>query len=186
MTIDTCAIEGLLIIQPRIFEDERGYFFESFNERKFQETTNLDTNFIQDNESFSTYGTLRGLHFQKPPFAQSKLVRVISGSVLDVVVDIRSESPTFGEHFSIELSAENKTQFYIPIGFAHGFIVLSENAIFSYKVDSHYNGASDSGILWNDHQFNIDWKVDPVDIKLSDKDKTQQGFTEYCQHAIFN
>ena len=185
MTIDTCDIEGLLIIKPRIFEDERGYFFESFNEKKFQVQCKLQSRFVQDNESFSTYGTVRGLHYQKPPYGQAKLVRVISGTVLDVVVDIRSESPTFGKHFSIELSAENKTQLYVPVGFAHGFVVLSKDALFSYKVDNYYNGDSDSGILWNDVQFNIDWKLNAKDIMLSEKDKSQQSFSDYCKHSIF-
>lgn len=186
MTIDTCDIEGLLIIQPRIFEDERGYFFESFNEQKFQNTSKLQTKFVQDNESFSGYGTVRGLHFQKPPYAQAKLVRVISGTVLDVVVDIRSGSPTFGKHFSIELSEENKTQLYVPAGFAHGFAVLSQHALFSYKVDNYYNSASDAGILWNDPEFGIDWKIKKEDILLSDKDMKQQGFSDYCKQAIFH
>ena len=185
MTIDTCDIEGLLVIQPRIFEDDRGYFFESFNEKKFHDACKLQTNFVQDNESFSEYGTLRGLHFQKPPFAQAKLVRVISGKVLDVVVDIRSKSPTFGKHFSIELSSENKTQFYVPAGFAHGFVVLSKHAVFSYKVDNYYNGASDSGILWNDHDLKIDWRIKVEDILLSDKDVKQQHFSDYCKQVIF-
>ena len=183
VTVDTCEIEGLLIIQPRIFEDERGYFFESFNDKKFQDKCKLQTNFVQDNESFSSYGTLRGLHFQKPPYTQAKLVRVISGKVLDVVVDIRAESSTFGKPFSIELSKENKTQLYVPSGFAHGFIVLSEHALFSYKVDNYYNANSDSGILWND--FDIDWKINSEDILLSDKDMKQQLFSEYCTNPVF-
>lgn len=184
MTIDTCDIEGLLIIQPRIFKDERGYFFESFNQKKFQDICHIQSTFVQDNESFSSYGTLRGLHFQKPPHTQAKLVRVISGKVLDVVVDIRAESSTFGKHFSIELSKENKTQLYVPSGFAHGFVVLSEHALFSYKVDNYYNANSDSGILWND--FDIDWKINPADIILSDKDKSQPRFSEYCKQPIFH
>ena len=186
MTIETCEIDGLMIIQPRIFEDDRGYFFESFNQKKFEDTCNLQTNFVQDNESFSEYGTLRGLHFQKPPFAQAKLVRVISGKVLDVVVDIRSESPTFGKHFSIELSSENKTQFYVPAGFAHGFVVLSKHAVFSYKVDNYYNGTSDSGILWNDLDLKIDWQIQDENIHLSDKDMKQQQFSDYCKQAVFH
>lgn len=186
MTIETCNIEGLLIIQPQVFEDQRGYFFESYNEIKFQNKSNLKTKFVQDNESYSGYGTVRGLHFQKPPYAQAKLVRVITGSVLDVVVDIRSQSPTYGKYFSIELTAENKTQLYIPAGFAHGFAVLSKHALFSYKVDNYYNGDSDSGILWNDDSFNIDWKIKKDDILLSDKDSSQQGFSDYSKQPVFH
>jgi dTDP-4-dehydrorhamnose 3,5-epimerase len=185
VTIDTCDIEGLLIIQPKIFEDERGYFFESFNDKKFQETSNQHTKFVQDNESFSGYGTLRGLHFQKPPHTQAKLVRVISGKVLDVVVDIRLGSPTFGKHFSIELSEENKTQLFVPGGFAHGFVVLSENALFSYKVDNYYNAESDSGIMWNDEHFSVDWKIEREKLIISEKDKKQQSFKDYCLNKVF-
>ena len=165
MEITKTSIEGLLIIKPRIFEDERGYFMESFISENFP-----DLHFIQDNESKSSYGVLRGLHFQKPPFEQTKLVRVISGKVLDVAVDLRLGSPTFGKHVSIELSDENKLQFLIPKGFAHGFVVLSETAVFSYKVDNYYKPEADSGIRYDDPKIKIDWKIPSEEIRISDKD----------------
>ena len=169
MEIINTSIEGLVAIKPRVFEDERGYFMESYKE-SFIETQFPEIKFIQDNESKSSYGVLRGLHFQKFPYEQTKLVRVIHGKVLDVAVDLRSGSPTFGKHESIILSGANKLQFLIPKGFAHGFVVLSDTAIFSYKVDNYYNSDSDAGIIWNDSNLNIDWKINKKELKLSEKD----------------
>ena len=170
MNIITTEIEGLLILEPKVFGDERGYFFESFSQREFEEKV-CKTVFVQDNESKSGYGVLRGLHFQKPPFEQAKLVRVVKGKVLDVAVDIREDSPTFGKHVSVELSEENKRQMFVPRGFAHGFAVLSEEAIFQYKCDNYYMPQAEGGILWNDPVLNIDWKIPMEDVILSEKDK---------------
>lgn len=175
MNIFRASIEGLLIIEPTVFEDSRGYFMESFSQRKLQDIIG-DINFVQENESKSKYGVIRGLHFQSDPYSQSKLVRVVKGSVLDVVVDIRSESSTYGQHLAIELSEENKKQLFIPKGFAHGFSVLSSEAIFQYKCDNYYNPESEGAILWNDPQLNIDWKIPEKDIILSEKDKTNNMF----------
>ena len=169
MTITPTNLTDCFIIEPSVFADARGYFFESFSEQKFIESV-CNTHFVQDNESKSSYGVLRGLHFQKPPFAQSKLVRVIKGAVLDVAVDIRKSSPTFGKHIAIELTEENKKQLFIPRGFAHGFIVLQDDTIFQYKCDNYYSRESEGGILWNDSELNIDWKVPLTDILLSEKD----------------
>lgn len=169
MEVIQTAIAGLLMIQPRVFEDERGYFFETFSLKTFEEKVS-NTVFVQDNESRSRYGVLRGLHFQKPPFAQAKLVRVVKGRVLDVAVDIRNDSPTFGCHLAAELSEENKTQLFIPRGFAHGFVVLSDEAIFQYKCDNYYAPAHEGAIRWNDPALHIDWQLSPSDIILSDKD----------------
>lgn len=169
MEIIKNSIEGLLIIQPKVFEDERGYFLETYKESFIKENF-PDIHFIQDNESKSSYGVLRGLHFQKPPFEQTKLVRVIEGEVLDVAVDIRPGSFTYGMHESVILSGENKKQFLIPKGFAHGFVVLSDTAVFSYKVDNYYAPKYDSGILYNDPQLNIDWIVNKTEIRISEKD----------------
>ena len=170
MNIITTEIEGLLILEPKVFGDERGYFFESFSQREFEEKV-CKTVFVQDNESKSGYGVLRGLHFQKTPFEQAKLVRVVKGKVLDVAVDIREDSPTFGKHVSVELSEENKRQMFVPRGFAHGFAVLSEEAIFQYKCDNYYMPQAEGGILWNDPALNIDWKIPMEDVILSEKDK---------------
>ncbi len=172
--IDT-TIPDLFVFEPTVFEDVRGYFFESFNTKLFAEK-NINTNFVQDNQSKSTYGVLRGLHYQLNPFAQAKLVRVISGEVLDVAVDIRQSSPTFGQHFSIKLSAENKKQLYIPRGFAHGFVVLSEAAEFFYKCDNFYSKEHDAGIIYNDAELNIDWTIALDNILVSEKDKNLPGF----------
>ena len=162
-------IEGVIIIEPRIFKDDRGYFFESFSQREFEEKV-CKTTFVQDNESKSGYGVLRGLHFQKPPFAQSKLVRVIKGAVLDVAVDIRKGSPTFGQYVSVELTGDNHRQFFIPRGFAHGFSVLSEEVIFQYKCDNFYSPQSEGAIAWNDPDLNIDWRIPVEEVILSEKD----------------
>ena len=170
MKITTTAIEGVVILEPEVFGDERGYFFESFSQREFEEKV-CKTTFVQDNESSSRYGVLRGLHFQKPPHAQAKLVRVVKGKVLDIAVDIRKGSPTFGHHVSIELSGENKRQLFIPRGFAHGFAVLSEEVFFQYKCDRYYVPHSEGGILWNDPALGIDWKLPAEDVILSEKDK---------------
>ncbi len=170
MEVRQTEIEGLLIIQPKVYGDERGYFFESFSMKEFEEKVGK-TVFVQDNESKSRYGVLRGLHFQKPPFAQAKLVRVVKGRVLDVAVDIRKDSPTFGSHVSLELSDENKTQLFIPRGFAHGFVVLSDEAIFQYKCDNYYSPMHEGAILWNDPRLHIDWQLPANEIILSEKDK---------------
>lgn len=169
MNFISTPIPGLTIIEPRIFGDDRGYFFESFNLNTFRKHIG-DINFVQDNESKSSQGVLRGLHFQTPPFDQSKLVRCVSGEVLDVAVDIRKGSPTYGQHVSVLLSGENKRQFFIPRGFAHGFVVLSDTAVFAYKVDNWYAPTHDAGIAWNDPQLGIDWKVDHSTVTVSEKD----------------
>ena len=167
-TIKT-SIEGVIIIEPRLFKDERGYFFESFNQREFEENI-CKTTFVQDNESKSGYGVIRGLHYQKPPFAQSKLVRVIKGAVLDVAVDIRKGSPTFGQHVAVELTEENHRQFFIPRGFAHGFSVLSEEVIFQYKCDEFYHPEAEGAIAWNDAELGIDWRIPLEKVLVSEKD----------------
>lgn len=169
-------IPDLLIIEPAVYGDSRGYFFESFNQKEFEKHAG-EINFVQDNESKSTRGVLRGLHFQKPPFNQSKLVRCIEGVVLDVAVDFRKGSPTFGRHLSIELSGENKRQLFVPKGFAHGFVVLSETATFAYKVDNFYAPECDEGIMWNDSTLNIDWKIAKDEVKLSKKDQNLKSFS---------
>ena len=169
MEIIKTSIEGLVIIQPKVFEDERGYFMESYKESVIKENF-PDINFIQDNESKSSYGVLRGLHFQKPPFEQTKLVRVIEGEVLDVAVDLRKESPTYGKWESVALSGDNKNQLFIPKGFAHGFVVMSNEAIFSYKVDTPYKKEFEFGIRLDDNSLNIDWEIDLKSIKLNRKD----------------
>lgn len=170
MKVVGTEIEGVLIIEPRIFEDSRGYFFESFSQREFEEKV-FPIIFVQDNESKSSYGVLRGLHFQKPPYAQSKLVRCIRGHVLDVAVDIRKGSPTYGKWVSCDLTEENHRQFFIPRGFAHGFSVLSKTAVFQYKCDNFYHPESEGAIAWDDPDLNIDWKVPSSVILLSEKDR---------------
>jgi dTDP-4-dehydrorhamnose 3,5-epimerase len=162
-------IPEVIIIAPTVFGDERGYFLESYNKKAFEENIGL-VNFVQDNESKSSKGVLRGLHFQKPPFTQAKLVRCIEGEVLDVAVDIRKSSPTYGKHVAVKLTGENKKQLYVPRGFAHGFVVLSETAIFAYKVDNSYAPEYDGGIIWQDSDLQIDWILSENEIKLSDKD----------------
>jgi dTDP-4-dehydrorhamnose 3,5-epimerase len=178
MNVIPTTIPDVKIIEPRVFEDSRGYFFESFSQQLFNEKVS-DTVFVQDNESRSTYGVLRGLHFQQPPMAQAKLVRVVEGSVLDVAVDIRPNSPTYGQHVSVELSADNKRQLFIPRGFAHGFVVLSPTVVFQYKCDNYYSPTHDGGIAWNDPYLNIDWQVPMEDVVLSEKDKRQIAFKEF-------
>lgn len=179
MEVIQTKIEGVLIIKPKVFGDERGYFFESFNQKDFTAQTGYDITFVQDNESKSKYGVLRGLHFQKPPYTQSKLVRVVKGRVLDVAVDIRKNSPTYGEYVSVELTEENHLQFFIPKGFAHGFSVLSEEAIFQYKCDEFYNPQSEGALAWNDNTLNIDWKLPFNDVILSEKDKNHPMFNDF-------
>ncbi len=173
MNFTKTKIPDVILIEPKVFGDDRGYFVETFRSNLFEQETGIKTTFVQDNESRSTYGVLRGLHYQLPPHAQSKLVRVIEGKVLDVAVDIRKGSPTFGQHVTAELSAENKLQMFIPRGFAHGFVVLSETALFAYKVDNYYSPECDRGIQFNDPQLKIDWKVDQEQLQLSEKDKIQ-------------
>lgn len=173
MEVIRTDIDGIFIIEPKIFGDSRGYFFESFNAREFKEKTGLDITFVQDNESRSHRGVLRGLHFQRPPFAQSKLVRVVKGRVLDVAVDIRRGSPTFGKYIAAELREDTHRQFFIPKGCAHGFAVLSEDAIFQYKCDEFYHPEAEGAIMWNDPDIGIDWNIEPELIELSSKDSNQ-------------
>ena len=170
MKIIKTNIQGPLIIEPKVFGDTRGYFFESFNAREFREQTGLDITFVQDNESLSHYGLLRGLHFQLPPHTQNKLVRCVRGAVLDVVVDIRKGSPTYGRHVTVELTEDNHRQFFVPEGFAHGFAVLSETAIFQYKCDRFYAPQADGGISILDESLGIDWRIPADKAVLSDKD----------------
>ena len=170
MIVKETNLEGCFIIKPKVIQDKRGYFLESFNQAVFKEGLKRDINFVQDNESYSSKGVLRGLHYQIGDYAQAKLVRVIKGKILDVVVDLRADSPTFSKHMSIELSEDNKTQLFIPRGFAHGFLVLSDTAIFSYKCDNFYNKASEGGIIYNDKDLNIDWKLDEKEFIVSEKD----------------
>ncbi len=167
--LDT-ALAGAHIIEPRVFEDHRGYFFECYNKKSFDEATGTNTDFVQDNESYSGFGTLRGIHYQAGEHAQAKLVRVIHGKVLDVAVDLREDSPTYGQYVSAELSGENKKMLFVPRGFGHGFVVLSETAVFAYKCDNLYNKESEGGIIYNDPKLNIDWGIDAKDIILSEKD----------------
>ena len=163
-------IEGVLIIEPKVFGDARGYFLESFNAKEFAEKTGLNINFVQDNESMSSYGVMRGLHFQNPPYTQSKLVRCVKGAVLDVAVDIRKGSPTYGQHVAVELTEDNHRQFFVPRGFAHGFAVLSETAVFQYKCDNFYAPQADGGISILDDSLGIDWKIPTDKALLSEKD----------------
>lgn len=178
MEIQETKINGLYIIQPKIFNDNRGYFFESFNEKEFKEKIG-DINFVQDNESKSTYGVMRGLHFQLPPHTQSKLVRCVKGQVLDVAVDLRKDSDTYGQHVSVLLTEDNHKQFFIPKGFAHGFVVLSEEAIFQYKCDDFYHPECDGGISITDKDLKIDWHIDLKDTILSEKDKNRQKLSDF-------
>ena len=177
MKITKTNIEGVVIIEPRIFEDARGYFFEAFSEQTFRDEV-CDIHFVQDNESKSSYGVVRGLHFQLPPHAQSKLVRVVKGRVLDVAVDIRRSSPTFGEVVAVELSEDNHRQLFIPQGFAHGYAVLSEEAIFEYKCDNYYAPESEGAIAWNDAALAIDWQIPADKVILSEKDKHHPTLAE--------
>jgi len=175
MQFEKQSIPEVVLIKPKVFGDDRGYFIETFRQDKFEQEIGYQVNFIQDNESKSTKGVLRGLHFQLPPAAQSKLVRVIQGKVLDVAVDIRQGSPTYGQYVTAELSDENKHQLFVPRGFAHGFVVLSETAIFSYKVDNYYSPENDRGLAFDDEQLNIDWQLPKDQLQLSNKDQKQPG-----------
>ena len=177
MNIIQTEIPDVVIIEPRVFGDSRGYFLESFSERNFKEQV-ADVDFVQDNESKSCYGVVRGLHFQKPPYAQSKLVRVVKGRVLDVAVDLRKGSPTYGKHVSVELTEDNHRQFFIPRGFAHGFAVLSEEAVFQYKCDNYYAPQSEGAVAWNDLDLGIDWGVPVENVILSEKDLKHPSFRE--------
>lgn len=177
MTIETTFIKDLLIINPTVFEDTRGYFFEAYNKSNLA-NSGITIDFVQDNQSFSKRGTLRGLHYQNPPFAQTKLVRVLQGEIIDVAVDIRKNSATYGQHFAIRLSAENKKQLLIPHGFAHGFSVLSQTAIVMYKCDQFYNKESEGGIRFDDPTLNIDWGMDLKDAIVSDKDLVLPSFVD--------
>lgn len=171
MNIKETNIEGCYILEPRVFEDDRGYFYESFNAKTFGKLTGQETNFVQDNQSFSTYGVIRALHAQAGEHAQAKLVRVLQGEVLDVAVDARKDSPTYGKHFSIKLNPKNKLQLFIPRGCLHGFSVLSETAEFFYKCDNYYNKESERGIIYNDPELNIDWQIPAEKQRVSEKDK---------------
>lgn len=178
MNITNTKIEGLKIIEPRVFPDDRGYFYESYNEKKYRDV-GIDASFVQDNQSFSAKGTLRGLHGQANPFAQGKLVRVLQGRVLDVAVDIRKNSPTFGQYISVELSGENHKQFWVPPGFLHGFVTLEDDTIFTYKVSNYYDKASEIGVVWNDPTLNIDWQTDISKLLLSPKDEILSTFADF-------
>lgn len=176
MTIKETKLKGCFILQPQIFKDKRGYFIESFNQQTFNSKLGLDIQFVQDNESKSSRGVLRGLHYQMGNHAQAKLVRVVKGRVLDVAVDMRKGSETFGEHISVELTEENKTQLFVPRGFAHGFIVLEDETIFSYKCDNYYHKASEAGIIYNDEDLGIDWRLSDEELIISEKDLVLPNF----------
>lgn len=178
MKLKETPLKDCYIVEPTIYDDDRGYFFEKYNERRFEELTGFNGHFVQDNVSRSTYGVLRGLHLQKGEHAQAKLVSCLEGRVYDVALDLRKESPTFGKWFGIELTGENKLQLYVPRGFAHGFVVLSENATFTYKCDNFYNKQSEGSVLWNDPDLNIDWQLPADDVVLSDKDRIGPTFKE--------
>ena len=195
MTLHKTDIDGVYVLEPKIFTDSRGYFFESFSERDFawllieaagNKGTSLGTlRFVQDNESSSCRGVVRGLHFQRPPYAQSKLVRVVSGRVLDVAVDIRKGSPTYGRYISVELSGDNKRQLFIPRGFAHGYSVLSETAVFQYKCDNYYAPECEGGLLWNDKTLNVDWQLSEDEVILSPKDAFRCSFKDFDSPFVF-
>lgn len=182
MNVIKTEIEGLYIIEPQVFGDARGYFFESFNAERFLAQTGIDVTFVQDNESRSKRGVLRGLHFQMEPHAQAKLVRVVSGRVLDVAVDIRPESPTFGKYVATELSGDNHRQMFIPKGFAHGYVVLEDDTVFQYKCDEFYHPESEGGIAWNDPQIGIEWPLSESELILSNKDRNRPTLKELCEY----
>ncbi|WP_299580278.1 dTDP-4-dehydrorhamnose 3,5-epimerase [uncultured Sunxiuqinia sp.] len=177
MEITETPIAGLLVLTPRVFQDERGYFLETFNAKELVKA-GIDRPFVQDNESKSSRGVIRGLHYQLAPYAQAKLVRVIEGNVFDVAVDLRKDSPTFGQWYGVELSGENKKQFYVPRGFAHGFSVLSETAVFAYKCDGYYHPQSERGISYNDPELQIDWRIDKQEALISEKDQANPLFRD--------
>lgn len=178
MKIKETPLKDCYVIEPTLLEDERGYFYEKFNEKTFEQQTGMNGHFVQDNISKSSYGVVRGIHLQKGEHAQAKLVSCLEGTVLDVAVDLRKDSPTFGQWFSIELTATNKLQLYVPRGFGHGFSVLSETAVFSYKCDNFYDKLSEGSVIWNDEDLNIDWQVPSEDVILSEKDKSVPSFKE--------
>ena len=180
MRIEQTPLKDCFIIHEKVHGDARGYFIETYNQRDFKAASGLDIEFVQDNQSRSTKGVLRGLHMQRGAAAQAKLVRVLEGAVLDVAVDLRKGSPSFGQHYAIELNADNHKQFFVPAGFAHGFVVLSEAATFFYKVDKFYEPGNEVGIMYNDQDLNIDWRLAETDIILSEKDKTLGSFAEYA------
>ena len=184
MEIIKTAIEGVVILEPRVFTDARGYFFESYSKRVFDELVR-PVDFVQDNESCSSRGVMRGLHFQKPPYTQAKLVRCVRGAVLDVAVDIRKGSPTYGQHMAVELTEENHRQFFVPRGFAHGFAVLSDTAVFQYKCDNYYHPESDGGIAITDPTLGIDWRIDPSQAILSEKDTLHQMLKDFESPFIY-
>lgn len=178
MAVIKTNVEGVLIIEPQVFGDERGYFFESYNEERFRAETGIETHFVQDNESKSKYGVVRGMHFQRQPHAQAKLVRVVRGRVIDVAVDIRSGSPTYGKYVAVELSESNHRQLFIPKGFAHGYVVMEDDTVFQYKCDEYYHPESEGGIAWNDPTIGIDWGINSRDIILSTKDQHNPTLAE--------
>lgn len=186
MEVIKTEIPGVLIVEPTVYGDERGYFFESFNEREFREKSGFKVHFVQDNESKSCYGVVRGLHFQRPPHAQSKLVRVVKGEVLDVAVDIRPNSATFGKYVAVRLTAESHRQFFIPKGLAHGFSVLSDEAVFQYKCDAFYNPASEGAVAWDDPDLAVDWHLPKESIILSEKDKHHPMLKELVERKNGN
>ena len=181
MNVIRTEIEGVLVIEPQVFGDERGYFFESFNAEQFLAQTGIEVTFVQDNESRSKRGVLRGLHFQREPYAQAKLVRVVQGRMLDVAVDIRPESPTFGRYVAVELSGKNKRQLFIPKGFAHGYVVLEDDTVFQYKCDEFYHPESEDGISWNDPQIAVEWGFPENEVILSEKDRNRPNLSELCE-----
>lgn len=178
MKVTETKLKGCFIVEPNVFKDDRGYFFESFNERTFNSLIGEEVHFVQDNQSFSSKNVIRGLHSQVGEFAQAKLVRVIAGEVIDVAVDARPNSPTFGQHVAVKLSAENQKQLFVPRGFLHGFSVLSETAVFFYKCDNYYNKESEQGVIYNDPQLNINWEVEKSEEIISDKDLILPTFSE--------
>ena len=180
MRIEQTPLKDCFIIHEKVHGDARGYFIETYNSRDFKAATGLDIEFVQDNQSSSSKGVLRGLHMQRGAAAQAKLVRVLEGAVLDIAVDLRKDSPSFGQHFAIELTAENRKQFFVPAGFAHGFVVLSEAATFFYKVDKFYEPGNEVGIMYNDKDLNIDWRLADNELILSEKDKTLGSFAQYA------
>ena len=185
MQVEQTPLKDCYIIHDTVFADERGYFFESFNQQKFESLTGLNVSFVQDNQSKSSRGVLRGMHYQLGKYAQAKLVRVLQGSVLDVVVDLRNDSPSFGQSYSIELTSDNRKPFFVPRGFAHGFVVTSETAVFFYKCDNFYNKESEGGFIYNDSTFNINWEMDSKNLVLSDKDKALPSFEQIKNTLIF-
>lgn len=186
MEVIKTEIDGVLIIEPKIWGDDRGYFFESFNAKEFEEKTGTDVTFVQDNESKSRYGVLRGLHYQLPPYTQSKLVRVVKGKVVDIAVDIRKGSPTYGKYVMCELTEENHRQFFVPKGMAHGFVVLSEEAIFQYKCDDFYHPEAEGGIAWNDPDISVQWPIRTEDISLSERDKHHPNLKGFDSPFTYN